>query len=197
MLKSLAKRLVLLTVASAGLSQAATVNIGFITYNGTGGSGAFTIFNIYNYTNLIGNAEFPVVTPVNFLTTSLEIDRTGQSGQSVGLDSPIFPNAGAYDSDPMGPNYVISRAIFRATLDPATPWNLYDGGIFLPPSSQLELVLLPANGANMVANQESWYISVEGSLAEGVENPEPATFLISGAALAGVLILRRRRTCRS
>ena len=199
MLKCLAQRIALLIVACAGLGQAATVNLGYITFNSTTATGPFTVFNIYNYTNLVGDAEYPVMTPVNFLTTSLEIDRVGQSGQTVGIDSPMLPDPDAYDSDPMGPNYVISRAVFRATLDPATPWNLFNGDFFLPLTGQLEIVLLPANGTHMVANQETWYINVEGGMNDPqiVPNPEPATFLISGIALAGVVVLRRRLALRS
>ncbi|HYI97136.1 MAG TPA: PEP-CTERM sorting domain-containing protein [Bryobacteraceae bacterium] len=191
---NLVRRIALLTIACASLSQASTVNLGYITFNSTTDTGPFTIFNIYNYTNLVGDAEYPVMTPVNFLTTSLEIDRLGQAGQPVAIDSPILPDPDAYDSDPIGPNYVISRAVFRATIDPATPWTLFNGQLFVPNSSQLEIVLLPANGTHMVANQETWYINVANS---GVNNPEPATFLISGIALAGVAALRRRFALRS
>ncbi len=196
MFKCSAQRIALLIVACAGLGQSATINLGYITFNSTTATGPFSVFNIYNYTNVVGDAEYPVMTPVNFLTTSLEIDRVGQSGQPVGIDSPMLPDADAYDSDPIGPNYVISRAVFRATLDPSTPWNLFNGQVFTPSSSHLEIVLLPTNGTHMVANQETWYINVEGS-SGGVYNPEPATFLISGVALAGVVALRRRLALRS
>ena len=185
-------RIALLFVACVGLSHAATVNIGLITFNNTGNSSAFTIFNIYNYTNLIGDADFPVLSTVSFLSTSLEIEREPAPGQeSVAVTTPMTPIFGAYPSGLIPISYVITRAVFRATLDPTTPWNLYMGGIFMPPSNQLEIVLLPSNGAAMRPDLESWYIQISND--ESTSLPEPATFLISGVSLLGFAINRRRR----
>ena len=185
-------RIAMLSIACAALSHAATVNIGLITFNNTGNSSAFTIFNIYNYTNLIGDAEFPVLSTVNFLSTSLEVEHQGQpSGEAVTVPTPMTPIFGAYPSNVIPMSYVITRAIFRATLDPTTPWNLYMGGIFMPPSNQLEIVLLPSNGISMRPDQESWYIQVSND--DSLHMPEPATFLISGTSLIGLALYRRRR----
>ena len=51
-----------------------------------------------------------------------------------------------WSSNAVSKSFAITRAVFRATLNPADIWALVGGGFFVPVSDQLVLVMLPSSG---------------------------------------------------
>lgn len=187
-------RLLLLSATCGALSHAGTINIGLITFNNTSTTGASTIFNIYNFTSLLNDSEFPVLTNVDFLSPSLEIQYQGQPApQAVTTPAPILPAYGAYTSNFIPTGHIITRAIFRASLGPATSWALNAGGFFLPHSNQLEVVLLPSNGSFLRPDLESWYLQISNNTTAS-EIPEPSTFALAVASLLAAMAFRAYRS---
>ncbi len=180
-------------------SYAAPVSLGFIEYKDYGTSGLRSRFTFNNWTSGIGGYE--VLTAVNFMNVSLTIDHDGLVDDPVTIPLTMASSLSQYSSNAVSKAFMITRAVFRATLNPADIWQLSGGGFFVPKSSELILTLLPSNGTNFrtpilsgpnATTGDNWEILVNSESPDISQIPEPASLLLGGAGLAGLLFVRRR-----
>jgi hypothetical protein len=201
MVTGLLARVTLAILAFVPLSYAAPISLGFIEYKDYGTSGLHSRFTFNNWTSGIGG--YPVVTAVNFMNVSLTIDHDGLVEDPVTVPLSLAPSLSQYSSTAVSKAFMITRAVFRATLNPADIWQLAGGGFFVPKSSELILTLLPSNGTNFrtpvlsgpnATTGDSWEIIVNSNspdISDG-QIPEPASMFLSGVGLVGILVVRRR-----
>jgi hypothetical protein len=198
MVNGLLMRIAIGLIAFISFAQATPISLGFIEFKDSGAGGTLTKFTFNNWSNGIGG--YPVISPVNFTNVSFTIDRQGAPPeQAVNVPLSMAPSPTAYVSDVLDKSFVITRAIFHATLNPADIWALNGGGYFVPQSSQLDLVLLPSNSTSFrtpmlfgpaATPGDSWEILVD---SQAQPNPEPATVLLSAGGLVGLWFVQRRR----
>jgi hypothetical protein len=188
-------RVALAAFALVPISYATPISLGFIEFKDIGTSGLQTKFTFNNWTNNIGG--YDVLSAVNFINVSLTIDHDGLIDDPVGLPfTSLAPDVNQWSSNAVSKSFAITRAVFRATLNPADVWALVGGGFFVPVSGQLVMVMLPSGGPAFqtpvtaglaAAPGDSWNIVVASAI------PEPASLMLSGAGLLGVLLVGRRR----
>ena len=124
------------------VSYAAPVSLGFIEYKDYGTSGLQSRFTFNNWTSGVGGYE--VLTAVNFMNVSLTIDHDGLVDDPVTIPLSMASSLSQYSSNAVSKAFMITRAVFRATLNPADIWQLSGGGFFVPKISDLILTLLPS-----------------------------------------------------
>lgn len=190
MVSGLLARMALSAFVCAGLSQAALLPFGSISFNQVGDSGEFGEFRVYNRTATPG---YPVLTPVTFSNVSFEIDILGgSSDQPLQISNSMAPQGAAYDSEDIYKTANITRAVFTATLTPGAAWQISGGGTFTPQSPQLTMILLPTVGLTLTRGT-TWDIFLDTSTSLA-SIPEPASLYLSGASILGLSLLRRKRT---
>jgi hypothetical protein len=189
MRRGLLARAALVAVACGTISHAALLPLGAITFNQIGDSGEFAEFRVYNRT---ATAGYPVLTPVTFSDVVLRIDiLDGETGHLLQISNSMAPQGAAYDSEDIYKTVKITRAVLNASFSPGTSWQISGVGAFSPQNPELTMILLPGAGSSLDRGT-TWDILLD--TATNVSNiPEPATYLLSGAAL-GLGLLRRRRS---
>ncbi len=197
--------MVFLLVSFATAAQAATIPIGFLSFDvlfpADGGAPGSNRFSIANFTGDpaaggFASEDFPIFSSIAFTNSTLTVVADGSStlfpagslGPGFGPDFLQFPDSA-----------LISSATFSASISPAA-FTLGDGSRWLPTSLLLSVTLLPSNGRSYLsAGFDFALLTLEASpdAETPAPVPEPGTALLiaSGiASLAGWKTRRRRQS---
>lgn len=188
MRKTLRHLLILLAVMTVSVAvMASSIPLGFLSYNST--DPGFAQFFIVNQTgpnsSIFPDPTWPISDSLNLSSLSLAV--TDGSGTTV-------YGSGFFSLDPDGlswsgpivldPNTIVS-AVLTGTLSPTT-FMLNDGST---------VTALP--GFTATINDPSGFVDGEFAIIYatpvGPTTPEPATLVMVGSGLLGMLGLRRRR----
>jgi len=189
--------LLLALCATGPASEAATIPVGFITFDelipadqGNPGVNSFTIANLTGDPGTGGFAlppDFPVLTELTFLNASLTLFGTGApSVIPLGSIGPGFLSPASLQ---FPDTEQFTSAQFNAILSPTT-FQLDGGGSFNA-SSSVSAALFPAFGDFLSPGLD--FALIEANEAGSADVPEPAAYTLFTLGIACLTLVRRRR----
>jgi hypothetical protein len=189
--------MVTLLVSLATGSQAATIPIGFLSFDvlipSAEDAPGVNLFSIANFTGDpatggFGSEDFPIFSSIGFTDSTLTVVADGAS--TVFSMGSIGPGFGA-DFLQFADSVQISSATFVAGLSPGA-FTLADGSTWLPDSLLVSVTLLPSDGRSyLLPGFDFALLTIEAS--PQVEVPEPGTALLIASGIASLAGWRTRR----
>ena len=193
MRKTLRYLLFLLAVMAVSVSVLASpIPLGFVSYNLT--DPGFAQFNVLNQTgpnaSIFPDPTWPVSTSINL--SSLNLVVTDSGGGTITYGSGFFtlePDGLSYAGPTVSDTNTFVMAVLTGTLSPTTA-TLNSGGTVTFSSSSFTATINDPSG---LADGDFAIIYAN---TVGPTVPEPATLVMLGSGLLGILGARRRRFLR-
>ena len=187
--------MVVLLASFATAAQAATIPIGFLSFDVLFSSPedapGINVFSIANFTGGFASEDFPIFSSIDFSSSTLTVVADGVStSYSAGVIGPGF----GPDSPQFADSVLISSATFVAGLSPAA-FTLGDGSTWVPDSLLLSVTLLPSDGSYLVPGFDLALLTIEASPQVETPDPvpEPGTAFLIATGIAGLAGWRTRR----
>ena len=188
--------MVVLLSSFATAAQAATIPIGFLSFDvllsSTEDAPGINLFSIANFTGGFASEDFPIFSSIDFSSSTLTVVADGVStSYPAGV---IGPGVGP-DSLQFSDSVLISSATFVAGLSPAA-FTLGDGSTWVPDSLLLSVTLLPSDGRSyLLPGLDLALLTIEASPQVETPDPvpEPGTAFLIATGIAGLAGWRTRR----
>ena len=190
--------MVILLVSFATGSEAATIPIGSLFFDGQFSVDDIPGVNFFTIANLTGDPaaegfaseDFPIFSSIDFTASTLTVVADGASVSLPAGD--IGP--GFADSLRFPDSVQISSATFLATSNPAV-FTLGDGSTWVPDSPLLSATLLPSDGRSYLTPGDFALLTIEANPQPETPDPvpEPGTALLMAGGIASLASWRTRR----